>query len=65
MYKLLRINEMVKNLQLLKSILRRMLKEINKFYKLSSNNIHKDEGRFNIYRIDFNAHAFRIKCKSS
>jgi hypothetical protein len=52
MYKLLKINEMVKNLQLLKSILRLMFKEINNFFKLTSNNIHKDEGRFNIYRVD-------------
>ena len=49
---LLKINELVKNLDTLKSILREMLKEINGFFKLKNDNIRKDEFRLNIFRLD-------------
>ena len=49
---LLKIHELVKNLDSLKSILREMLKEIDAFFKLKNDNIRKDEFRLNIFRLD-------------
>lgn len=48
------INEAIKNLNLLRYYVRRMVLDIFKVFKITGENLHRHKDRINIYRLDIN-----------